>query len=718
MSRASSRDIVSHILKISRKLEQAVKKGPLSRADRDRFQVVALIARSQKQKLKTTGEERKFTEPKLDQVGSALAKIAIRDASLIGLLESTAPSTHQASNMLRQIVGVFAQKQREDNPDALSCTIEPITPSRQDSYQIPDMAQLSPSVISKMRSDPFCAPGHLRPIIPNSNFWRLKSWDLLGEVLKAFEAPVVQGAACMAMPEQTFVPKVSESGIPFLRYQMQFLELVRRGKRRFLLADEPGLGKTAQALMAASIARAFPLLCIVPNIVKTNWKEEAQKWIPSKKVSVLCADPQSVNAHADIYIVNYEILDRHLSWIFSVRPAGIVLDEAHFIKNFASQRSKAVIALADTVRYGKHGSSALLIALTGTPIINQVEDFLAIWRFLGWVEQSKALDAGADSKKLVPSTLFMQALSLNNLVPSDPGFLQAARSSVIDFGFVRRRKVDVAHSIPPKRIVNVPIELEDARDIQKAQNALIKRLVERYQKAVATRKLSTRQLHEDILLDVARREANSGLDDKHGIFKLLHEIGVKKAPLCAEYCAQLAHSVGKVVYFAKHIKAISAAERVFRDLGLQYVSIVGGMSAKERDTAQKRFFADKDCSIAICSLLAAGVGINLQIASNIVLAELSWTFAEQTQAIDRVHRHGQQTPVTAWRVVASRTLDTHVADIVDGKASLVQVGLDGAKIDENTMSPNTSSAQNTAAWQQESVQTQTLARLMLEMLNK
>lgn len=82
----------------------------------------------------------------------------------------------------------------------------------------------------------------------------------------------------------------------------------------------------------------------------------------------------------------------------------------------------------------------------------------------------------------MPSTLFMQALSLNNLVPSDPGFLQAARSSVIDFGFVRRRKVDVAHSIPPKRIVNVPIELEDARDIQKAQNALIKRLVERYQR--------------------------------------------------------------------------------------------------------------------------------------------------------------------------------------------------------------------------------------------
>jgi di/tricarboxylate transporter len=63
-------------------------------------------------------------------------------------------------------------------------------------------------------------------------------------------------------------------------------------------------------------------------------------------------------------------------------------------------------------------------------------------------------------------------------------------------------------------------------------------------------------------------------------------------------------------------------------------------------------------AVAVCSLTAAGVGINLQVASNLVLAELSWTDAEQTQAIDRIHRIGQEQPVTAWRIIAAQTIDS------------------------------------------------------------
>ena len=68
-------------------------------------------------------------------------------------------------------------------------------------------------------------------------------------------------------------------------------------------------------------------------------------------------------------------------------------------------------------------------------------------------------------------------------------------------------------------------------------------------------------------------------------------------------------------------------------------------------------------AIAVCSLTAAGVGLNMQAASNVVLAELSWTAAEQTQAIDRVHRIGQDDPVTAWRIIAAHTIDTKIAEL-------------------------------------------------------
>ena len=79
----------------------------------------------------------------------------------------------------------------------------------------------------------------------------------------------------------------------------------------------------------------------------------------------------------------------------------------------------------------------------------------------------------------------------------------------------------------------------------------------------------------------------------------------------------------------------------------------------------------------MASLTAAGVGLNLQVASNVVLAELSWTSAEQTQAIDRVHRIGQDEPVTAWRIIASQTIDAKIAELIDSKAGLAARALDG-----------------------------------------
>ena len=72
------------------------------------------------------------------------------------------------------------------------------------------------------------------------------------------------------------------------------------------------------------------------------------------------------------------------------------------------------------------------------------------------------------------------------------------------------------------------------------------------------------------------------------------------------------------------------------------------------------------------------MGINLQVASNVVLAELSWTNAEQTQAIDRVHRIGQPEPVTAWRIIAAQTIDAKIAELIDAKAGLAARALDGS----------------------------------------
>ncbi len=167
-------------------------------------------------------------------------------------------------------------------------------------------------------------------------------------------------------------------------------------------------------------------------------------------------------------MVNYEILDRHAGWLGDLGFRGMVLDEAHFIKNTSSQRSRHVLRIADRIR--SRTARPLMMALTGTPLINDVEDFRAIWQFLGWI----------DEKKPLPE--LMHRLDETGLTPLDPGFFPAARQAVIDMGIVRRRKIDVAADIPARRIADMPVELdgEAGRSIRAAEAELARRLVARY----------------------------------------------------------------------------------------------------------------------------------------------------------------------------------------------------------------------------------------------
>jgi SNF2 family DNA or RNA helicase len=123
---------------------------------------------------------------------------------------------------------------------------------------------------------------------------------------------------------------------------------------------------------------------------------------------------------------------------------------------------------------------------------------------------------------------------------------------------------------------------------------------------------------------------------------------------------------------------MDVAEETFAKRGIRYTSIRGDQTPKVRQKSIDDFVNDPEVEVVVCSLTAAGVGLNLQVASNLVLAELSWTDAEQTQAIDRVHRIGQSEPVTAWRVIAAQTIDSRIAELIDSKAGLAARALDGA----------------------------------------
>ncbi|PZQ91757.1 MAG: helicase [Leifsonia xyli] len=652
--------IIPVLARVVRGIENAAERGKVNPANRLRYRVVAVLAREERARIKTdaslTDAERTKELTRLDGIATIMAKTAARDASLIQLLTDTAPLSPAAQEARRALLlEAGTPLAPEDLVVVTEATAPPVVEERQ---VVPQ------SVRQYQMSNPFLAPDFSAYQTPKPTpRGDLDSWELIEPLFRSFEVGAGGGAASMELPEARSL--ATPGGIELMRHQARFVESAREGHRSYLLADEPGLGKTAQALLAADVANAYPLLVVVPNVVKVNWGREVEKWTPHRSSTVVHGDGDDIDAFADIVIVNYEVLDRHVAWLSRRGMRGMIVDEAHFIKNKESQRSKNVQLLSASIR--RQTPNPLLVALTGTPLINQIEDFRMIWQFLGWIDEKK------------PLPRLMEKLEETELTPVDPGFFGAARRAVVGMGIVRRKKVDVAADIPARRIADIPVELdgEAGRSIRDAERALVARLVERFRRLRASRPDSA---SADLIRLVAAaefeesRQAEAGGDN---VFTMVRRIGQAKATPAADYTVNLARNVGKVVFFAKHVDVMDAAEAYFAKAGLKTVSIRGDQSAKVRQAEIDAFQNDPEVAVAVCSLMAAGVGVNLQAASNVVLAELSWTNAEQTQAIDRVHRIGQELPVTAWRIIAAQTIDGRIAELIDAKAGLAARALDG-----------------------------------------
>ena len=645
-----------------REIEAAVRRGRVTPGLRARFQAVALVLRDEHARVRAmpgSDSHRAEQLKRLDGIATILARTAVRDPGLLALLAEDSDVSDAARSLKQEMLRELGI---EPAPEEVTPPETATAPAGTERRVVPR------SVISGQLANPFLAPDFSAVPQRTSRPRRLAGWELLGPLLSSFERAAGGAPASMALPAPT--ARFTPAGQELMPHQGELVAAAAAGHRTFLLADEPGLGKTAQALLAAEAANAYPLVVVVPNVVKINWAREAARWTPRRAVTVVQGDGETVDGFADIVVLNYELLDRHLGWLGDFGFRGMVVDEAHFIKNKASQRSQHVLALSGRIR--SRTVRPLLMALTGTPLINDIDDFRAIWQFLGWIDDSQ------------PIGDLLDALEDTGLTPADSGFYAAARQCVIDLGIVRRRKVEVAADIPARRIADLPVELDGrlGRSIRAAERELAGRMVARYEAALANRSAGAGVggIDHELVRTVARSELKDATTAQSGenVFTMMRRIGQAKAELAADYAAQLARSAGKVVFFAKHIDVMDAAEETFARLGLRFASIRGDQTAKVRQANVDAFVTDPDVAVAVCSLTAAGVGLNLQVASNIVLAELSWTDAEQTQAIDRSHRIGQTEPVTAWRILAAQTIDARIAELLDSKAGLAARALDGS----------------------------------------
>jgi hypothetical protein len=663
-ARGRDEGLLPVLTKAVRDIELAVQRARVRPSTRTTFQAVALLVREERSRVQAAelSEGRRSEALKrIDRLATVLARTAARDSSLLALLTDDAELLSGTSATLRELRLAAGMDVLEQQP--VQQPAGPAVPAARTERQV-----VPRSVISRQLANPFLEPDFSAPLPAAHRPRQLATWELLQPLLRAFENASGGASSCMPLPEPASLR--AAFGRELMPHQAQVVAAAAEGHRTFLLADEPGLGKTAQALLAAEAAGAYPLLAVVPNVVKTNWARETGLWTPSRRATVVHGDGDTIDAFSDVVVVNYEVLDRHVGWLGSMGFRGMVVDEAHFIKNKGSQRSRHVLELSRRIR--SRTVRPLLMALTGTPLINDIEDFLAIWEFLGWIDDGE------------PGPALMEALEDNGSTPLEPEFYPAARAAVIELGHRappqgrrRRRHPRPPHRRPAGRAGRRARPV-DPRGGAGARPPAGQALPERARCARLRRRgrgHRPRAGPQGRRLGAAGRQRAGQRGER-----LQHDApdrpGQGRAGGRLRRAAGAQRGQGRLLRQAHRRHGHRRADlRLARPGLLLDPRRPDGQGAAAE---HRRLREDPDVAVAVCSLTAAGVGINLQVSSNVVLAELSWTDAEQTQAIDRVHRIGQDQPVTAWRIIAAQTIDARIAELIDSKAGLAARALDGS----------------------------------------
>ncbi len=492
-----------------------------------------------------------------------------------------------------------------------------------------------------IRVDPFCVP-ELDAFLAERGTWVApEALEALQEVREEHALAAGLVALSAATDAPLHVPGLGGELKPFQRAGVSYL----LSQRRAFLADEQGLGKTIEALAALEADGAYPAVVVCPASLKLNWLRELERWLPGRTAHALVGTGGGVSTPvtgaADVTVVNYDILAARLEELQALGPRALVLDESHYCKNAAAKRTQAVQRLAATVP-----RAGLVLALTGTPVMNRPPELIAQLRILGRLAD---FGSGAQFGRRFRGTDAHLRLHWH----------LRARC------FVRRLKSEVLPQLPAKTRAVVPVELDNEAEYRLAERDVVAWL--------QSQPLDLRELDAKVAAAL-RAERLVRLN----ALKLLAARGKLHASLV--WIHDFLSSGERLVVFAHHREIQRAVLERFPGA----LHILGEDSHAARDVAL-RAFQEPDSvenQLVVCSIAVAGQGITLTRSSNVAFLELDWTPAKHDQAEDRCHRIGQQDAVNASYLLAADTVDETIATLLERKRAVIGAVTDGREEDE------------------------------------
>lgn len=441
---------------------------------------------------------------------------------------------------------------------------------------------------------------------------------------------------------------------------------------RFLIGDEPGLGKTLQSIGVVDCADAYPCLVICPSSLKINWQREFEKFTDKHALvldnSVLTTWPYLLKmGMQQVAIVNYESLRKYFVWDIKGKKTGfrlkdvvftpdinlfksIIIDESHRVKDPSAQQTIFARGIAEGKEYR--------ILLSGTPVVNRPADLIAQLSIMG-----RLPEFGGRAKFLAEYGGGEITKERRGKEEDDaPRNLERLSAELYSRCMIRREKAKVLTQLPDKTRTDLIVDISNRDEYMLAEHDLAEYL---------------RQYTECDDIDIRRKMRMEALVK----FMTLRSLSAKgKVGQAVDFVRVFLASGKPLILFCSLHEIVDQLCREFPGA----VTVTGHDSAIAKQQSVDAFQSG-ETSLVICSIKAAGVGLTLTASSNVAFIELPWTYADCCQCEDRAHRIGQKDNVTCYYLLGQRTIDTVLYRIIHRKkliASRIMAADDDIPTDE------------------------------------
>lgn len=407
-----------------------------------------------------------------------------------------------------------------------------------------------------------------------------------------------------------------------------------------LLGDSPGIGKTAQAILASDMINAKNILVICPAVARVNWRREFEEWsVFSPHFSIVYNLKDKATNKA---ICSYDYATENHVELSKTQWDLVICDESHFIKEPTAKRTQGI--------YGKNGiirSAHRFWGLSGTPAPNHAAE---LWPMLFTFNATKLSYESFVERFCRTRPTYYGGRRQEKIIGTKTDKIPEIKE-MLSGVMLRRLKKDVLKDLPPIRFEQVSVEGTPLLDILNLDMSEVKKQQKMAEKA-------TLGLSGDALSEAIERLGSS-------MSSLRRFVGLQKVKAVAELITQELNDgqYDKIGIFAWHTDVIAQLKKELSQFNP--VVINGSVSAPMRQGSIDSFQTNKKVKVFIGNIQAAGTAITLTAAHEGLFIEESWTPGENLQAADRFHRRGQEFPV--------RIRIASLADSIDEKVTSVLV---------------------------------------------